>query len=166
VVVDLRDKYIRKDDALGIFMIIQRLFADVRSDGTAFNKLIVFDEAHNYMGTDFVDDILSAIRLMRHKGNSIVLASQDPESVPQKVIELSSVVILHKMSSPNWLRHIKKSLAALDDLQPGSLNMLRSGEAWIWASRSNRIQLQERANKAEMRPRVTQHGGESRKAVS
>lgn len=165
VVVDLRDKYISKDDALGMFMIIQRLFADIRSEGSAFNKLIVFDEAHNYMGTDFVEDILKGIRLMRHKGNSIVLASQDPESVPVKVIELSSIVILHKMSSPNWLRHIKKSLAALNDLQPGGLNMLRSGEAWIWANRSNRIQLQERANKAELRPRVTRHGGESRKAV-
>ena len=118
------------------------------------------------MGTDFADDILGAIRLMRHKGNSIIIASQDPESVPSKVIELSSIVILHKMSAPKWLKHIKGSLFALSELNPGDLNLLKTGQAYVWSSKSNRRELEEKAIKVEMRPRFTKHGGETLKAVS
>jgi DNA helicase HerA-like ATPase len=166
VVVDLREKYIKKADAIGLFMILQKVLAEPQYEGERFNRLFVFDEAHNYMGTDFADEILGAIRLMRHHGNSVVIASQDPVSVPAKVIELSSIVVLHKMTAPNWLKHIKGSVAALGDLSPGDLNMLHAGQAYIWAKESNRTDFQDKAIKVEMRPRVTKHGGETLKAVS
>jgi DNA phosphorothioation-dependent restriction protein DptH len=166
VVVDLRDKYIKRTEAIGLFLVINRIFADHKFEGEPFSKLIVFDEAHNYIGTDFVDDVLSSIRTMRHTRTNYVIASQDPMSVPAKIIELSSVAILHKMIAPNWLKHIKNSVTALGDLAPGDLNMLRIGQAYIWAKESNRYDLQVKAIKVEMRPRVTKHGGETLKAVN
>jgi hypothetical protein len=48
---------------------------------------------------------------MRHKGTSILVASQDPPSVPVPLIELSSQVILHKFNSPAWLKHLQKANA-------------------------------------------------------
>lgn len=49
---------------------------------------------------DPVDGLVSSVREMRHKGMSVPVASQDPPSVPIKLIELSDVVILHKFNSP------------------------------------------------------------------
>ena len=48
-----------------------------------FNKLVVFDEAHKYIESpDLVAGLVEVVREMRHKGTSIMVASQDPPSVP------------------------------------------------------------------------------------
>ncbi len=60
----------------------------------AFNKLVVFDEAHKYIeNDDLVAGLVEVVREMRHKGTSIMVASQDPPSVPVSLIELSSQII-------------------------------------------------------------------------
>ena len=61
---------------------------------------------------------------MRHKGTSILVASQDPPSVPTSLIELSSQIILHKFNSPAWLKHIQKANAALEGLTAARLARL------------------------------------------
>ena len=50
VIVDLRDEFIEKDEALGLFVVLLQLFADATFQGQSFNKLVVFDEAHKYIG--------------------------------------------------------------------------------------------------------------------
>ncbi|MGB8215003.1 MAG: hypothetical protein WCE68_15755 [Anaerolineales bacterium] len=164
IIVDLRDELTSKDEALGLFMVLQRIFATAGAEDANMNKLIVFDEAHNYMKTDFIDDVVETIRLMRHKGNTIVVASQDPESVPLKLIELSSMVILHKMNSPSWVKHIQKGVTALAELRPSQLNSLQSGQAFIWAAEATDNIFTTRAVKVDIRPRVTEHGGKTVKA--
>jgi DNA phosphorothioation-dependent restriction protein DptH len=57
-------------------------------------------------------------REVRHKGTSILVASQDSPSVPVSLIELSSQTVLHKVNSPAWLEHIQKANAALRGLTP------------------------------------------------
>ncbi len=60
-----------------------------------FNKLVVFDEAHKYIDSpDLVAGLVEVVREMRHKGTSVMIASQDPLSVPIAVIELSTQIIL------------------------------------------------------------------------
>ena len=77
VIVDLRDEFIEKDEALGLFVVLLQLFGDATFEGKAFNKLVVFDEAHKYIGNpDLVDGLVSVVREMRHKGTSILVASQ------------------------------------------------------------------------------------------
>ena len=49
IIVDLRDEFIEKDEALGLFVVLMQLFAEARVDGGHFNKLVVFDEAHKYI---------------------------------------------------------------------------------------------------------------------
>ena len=98
-------------------MVLLQLFADAKHDGKAFNKLVVFDEAHKYIESpDLVAGLIEVVREMRHKGTSILVASQDPPSVPVSLIELSSQIILHKFNSPAWLKHIQKANAALTGL--------------------------------------------------
>ncbi|WP_339097146.1 hypothetical protein WDJ50_06825 [Deinococcus sp. VB142] len=104
IIVDLRDEFIEKSEALSLFVILLQLFADTKIEGTPFNKLVVFDEAHKYIDDpELISNVVEIIREMRHKGTSILLASQDPSSVPVKMIELSTQIILHKFNSPAWL---------------------------------------------------------------
>ena len=171
VIVDLRDEFIEKDEALGLFVVLLQLFADAKYRDAmgaehSFNKLVVFDEAHKYIESpDLVAGLIEVVREMRHKGTSIMVASQDPPSVPVSLIELSSQIILHKFNSPAWLKHIQKANAALGSLSPEKMANLRPGEAFIWSSKATDDAFTKSAVKLRCRPRVTQHGGATKTAV-
>ena len=166
IIVDLRDEFIEKDEALGLFVVLLQLFADARIDGRSFNKLVVFDEAHKYIESpDLVAGLIEVVREMRHKGVSIMVASQDPPSVPVSLIELSSQIIMHKFNSPAWLKHIQKANAALGNLTPERMAQLKAGEAYVWSSKATDESFSKGAVKLRCRPRVTQHGGATRVAV-
>lgn len=167
IIVDLRDEFIIKDDALGLFVIMLNIFSSVKSiDDKHFNKFIVFDEAHKYMDNKaLTNNIVTAIREMRHKGVSIMIASQDPPSLPNEIIELSSVVLTHKFNSPQWLRHIQKSITQLNPLQASDLSALNPGEAFLWATKSDDKNITNKPTKIFTRPRVTKHGGSTIKAT-
>lgn len=168
IIVDLRDEFIEREEALGLFITMLNVFsgAGAGTGDSRFNKMIVFDEAHKYMGGSLMKQVVEVIREMRHKGVSVVIASQDPVNVPQDVVELSSVVVLHRFNSPSWLKHIQRSLAALGDLTPAMLASLRTGEAFAWANRSSNPVFTRHATKIRMRPRVTRHGGSTRKVIN
>ena len=166
IIVDLRDEFIEKDEALGLFVVLLQMFADARINGRSFNKLVVFDEAHKYIESpDLVAGLIEVVREMRHKGVSIMVASQDPPSVPVSLIELSSQIIMHKFNSPAWLKHIQKANAALSNLTPERMALLKSGEAYVWSSKATDDSFSKGAVKLRCRPRVTQHGGATRVAV-
>ena len=167
VIVDLRDEFMEKDQALGLFVVLLQLFSEVTFEGKKFNKLVVFDEAHKYIESpDLVAGLIEVVREMRHKGTSIMVASQDPPSVPVALIELSSQVILHKFNSPAWLKHIQKANAALGSLTPEKMANLKAGEAYVWSSKASDEAFSTGAMKIRCRPRVTQHGGATKTAVS
>lgn len=165
VVVDLRDELVEKDEALGLFVVMLRVFAGATYHGQPFSKLIAFDEAHKYIrDTDLLDGVVEVIRQMRHQATSVLIASQDPPSLPLKVVELSSLVMLHRMDSPGWLKHIQRAITALGDLTAPTLARLRPGEAFLWARSATDPLLVHRAVKIQCRPRATQHGGATKTA--
>lgn len=167
LIVDLRDEFIEKDEALGLFVVLLQLFGDATFNGQFFNKLVVFDEAHKYIGNpDLVDGLISVVREMRHKGTSILVASQDPPSVPVSLIELSSQIILHRFNSPAWLKHIQKANAALLNLTPEELARLHPGEAFIWSSKATDPLFFREAIRVKLRARATLHGGATKTAIS
>jgi hypothetical protein len=166
IIVDLRDEFIEKDEALGLFVVILQIFADALWEGQQFNKLVVFDEAHKYIASpDLIAGLIEVVREMRHKGTSVLVASKDPPSVPVALIELSSQIILHRFNSPAWLRHIQKANAALTGLTPESMASLQPGEAFIWSSKATDQAFSQQAVRIRCRPRVTQHGGYTKTAV-
>jgi hypothetical protein len=114
---------------------------------------------------DLVEGLVSVVREMRHKGTSILVASQDPPSVPVALIELSSQIILHRFNSPAWLKHIQKANAALLNLTPEQLTRLQPGEAFVWSSKATDALFFREAVKLKLRPRATLHGGVTKTAV-
>jgi hypothetical protein len=167
VIVDLRDPYIEEDQALALFMVLLGRFGEVDDPSVgAFNKLIVFDEAHKYMRNEgLTTAIVDSGRLMRHTGTSIVMASQDPPSVPKKVIELSTIIICHRMTSPPWLDHLRKANEAFGggSMSISMLAGLPAGQAFIWA-RDGNAEFR-RPQRVRMRPRLTKHGGATKRAT-
>jgi len=166
IIIDMRDEFIHKDQALGLFVTALDIFSATNSSENQFNKFIVFDEAHKYMDNkDLTGNIVTAIREMRHKGVSILIASQDPPSLPNEIIELSSIVLLHKFNSPQWLKHIQKSITQLATLTPSDMSILRPGEGFLWASKASEKRVTNQPVKITTRPRVTKHGGATINAV-
>src|SRR5262249_36188405 len=62
IIVDLRDPWIEKDEALGLFVVMMRIFASTRYHGKPFNKLVIFDEAHKYISeSELVAQVVETI---------------------------------------------------------------------------------------------------------
>jgi DNA phosphorothioation-dependent restriction protein DptH len=166
IIVDVRDEFIEKDEALGLFVVLLQIFSEATYQGSTFNKLVVFDEAHKYIENgDLVAGLIEVVREMRHKGTSILVASQDPPSVPVSLIELSSQIILHRCNSPAWLKHIQKANTSLNSLTPEKMSRLGAGEAYIWSAKATDEGFTKGAIKVKLRPRVTRHGGDTKTAV-
>jgi hypothetical protein len=166
VIVDLRDQWIEKDEALGLFVVMLRIFAASQHAGKSFNKLVVFDEAHKYISdSDLVGQVVETIREMRHQATSVIIASQDPLSVPRAVIELTSILLLHRMTSPQWLKHLKGAISSLDGLTDAQVASLNPGEVLVWSQRSTEQRYTLRPQKMRVRPRFSQHGGGTKTAV-
>jgi DNA helicase HerA-like ATPase len=154
LIIDLRDEWIEKDEALGLFVGLLRIFAAQKHEKRDFNKLVVFDEAHKYMTESaLTSQVVETIREMRHQATSVVIASQDPISVPRAVIEFTSILVLHRMTSPQWLKHLKSAIGALDqDVTDAQTAALKPGEALVWAQRSTDKRYSLRPQKIVVRP--------------
>ena len=102
---------------------------------------------------------------MRHQATSVVIARQDPLSVPRAVVELTSVLVLHRMTSPQWLKHLKGAISAIEGISEATLSSLQPGEALVWAQRATDKRYSQRPQKLTVRPRFSQHGGGTKTAV-
>ncbi len=148
-------------------VVILRIFERTMYHGEPFSKLIVFDEAHKYItDSKLIGEVVEAIRQIRHEQNTIVIASQDPLSVPRAVIELSTILVLHRMTSPAWVKHLRDTTEALKKgLDVAMLARLNPGEALVWCQRSSDMKFTMRPQLVRIRPRFTQHGGGTKTAV-
>ncbi len=125
-----------------------RIFAASKFEGHEFNKLVVFDEAHKYITEgDLIGQVVETIREMRHHATSVVIASQDPISVPRAVVELTSILLLHRITSPAWLKYLKGAISALEGLSDGHVATLKPGEALLWAQRATDPRFTQRPQK-------------------
>lgn len=78
-------------------------------------RVVALDEAHKYM-TDtaecaiLTESLLSTIRLQRHIGTRVIVSTQEPNISP-KLLDLCSITIVHRFTSPDWLGVLKQHLA-------------------------------------------------------
>jgi len=112
-IVDLSDPFVDPASACVLFDICLALFLE---DQTGIGKVIALDEAHKFMnGTAvsevFTQSLLTVIREQRHKGARVIIATQEPTISP-KLLDLCSMTIVHRFTSPEWLETLKKHLAA------------------------------------------------------
>ena len=60
----------------------------------------------------FTDTILSTVRLQRHLGTRILVSTQEP-TVSEALLDLSSIIIVHRFTSPQWMNSLRCHLAPL-----------------------------------------------------
>lgn len=65
--------------------------------------------------SSFTESLLSVIRKQRHNGTRVVIATQEPTISP-KLLDLCSMTIVHRFTSPDWLQALRAHLAGVSDL--------------------------------------------------
>lgn len=155
VIFDLRQPLFNKDDALRFFLVCSNHISRVQG---GFNKLVVFDEAHEYMSEAFGEKIEARIRLMRHEGTSYVFATQDVGSIPLQIRRFITTRFVFSLGTRDNVTDLVRFAPEFTDLP---LQQLAPGTCYVQSIPSQR-NLFARPRLVQVRPRVTQHGGTSR----
>src|SRR5262249_49142624 len=123
-----------------------------------FNKLVVFDEAHEYMSEAFGEKIEARIRLMRHEGTSYIFATQDVESIPLQIRRFIATKFVFSLGT----RENKNALVGFATVFfDFPLKRLEPGIFYVQSIPSKRNMLA-RPRLVQVPPRVTKHGETSR----
>ena len=64
--------------------------------------------------SSLTNTLLSAIRLQRHLGTRVFISTQEPTISP-KLLDLCTMTIVHRFTSPDWLSELRRHLASLDN---------------------------------------------------
>ncbi len=62
----------------------------------------------------FTESLLTIIRQQRHLATRVTVATQEPTISP-KLLDLSSMTIVHRFTSPSWLQVLKTHLAGISN---------------------------------------------------
>jgi hypothetical protein len=62
----------------------------------------------------FTESLLTIIRQQRHLATRVIIATQEPTISP-KLLDLSSMTIVHRFTSPSWLQALKTHLAGISN---------------------------------------------------
>ncbi|KAK2467424.1 hypothetical protein APHAL10511_000659 [Amanita phalloides] len=112
-IIDLSDPFIDASSACSVFEIIVRLFVRAKIET---GKVILVDEAHKYLeqGTTngLVKSLLKLIREQRHLAMRVLVSTQEPTVIPPVILDLCSVMVLHRFSSPEWWQHLRRHICA------------------------------------------------------
>ncbi|KAI0356493.1 hypothetical protein OH77DRAFT_206502 [Trametes cingulata] len=134
-VIDLSDPFIDPSSACSLFEIVTRLF--VRADLDT-GKVLVVDEAHKYLSanrgdTGLTKALTSLIRQQRHLAMRVVISTQEPTAVPPVLIDLCSIAIFHRFSSPAWWDAVVKRVCVdlSNDEGFNQVVKLKTGEALV-----------------------------------
>ncbi|KAH6680673.1 hypothetical protein B0J14DRAFT_649046 [Halenospora varia] len=81
-------------------------------------RVVALDEAHKYVNTSaeasaLTEALLGVIRYQRHVGTRAITSTQEP-TISTALLDLCSITIIHRFTSPNWLHRLRAHLAALD----------------------------------------------------
>lgn len=152
LIIDLRQPLFNKDDALRFFLVCANQISRVQG---RFNKMLIFDEAHEYMSEAFGERMESRIRLMRHEGTSYVFATQDVRSIPMGISRFLTTRFVFDLGTRENVQDLEH---AAPEFRGHQLLGLKPGYCFVQANTSlNGVFA--RPREIQVRPRVTQHGG-------
>ncbi|KAI6003483.1 hypothetical protein F5J12DRAFT_838154 [Pisolithus orientalis] len=136
-IIDLSDPFIDPASACGLFEIVTRLF--VRADVDT-GKVLVVDEAHKYLSVSrgasgLTNALLTLTREQRHLGLRVIISTQEPTVIPPVLMDLCTVAIMHRFSSPAWWDHLARHVATDVSADQGfeTVVKLKTGEALVLA---------------------------------
>ncbi|MCJ1245582.1 hypothetical protein MMC30_002786 [Trapelia coarctata] len=143
-IVDLSCPFVDDSAACALFTICLELFLENRG---SIGRVLALDEAHKYMtGTDsasmFTETLLQVIRQQRHLATRVIIATQEP-TVSPKLLDLCTMTIVHRFTSPDWFTSLRTHLAGVFGVDGESqrdakeifkaIVNLRAGEALLFS---------------------------------
>ncbi|VDB85071.1 unnamed protein product [Peniophora sp. CBMAI 1063] len=177
-IIDLSSPFMDPMSACGLFDIILGLYME--ADCTS-GKLVVLDEAHKYLSESssrLTESLLTVIRQQRHLATRVVISTQEPTVVPEKLLDLCSFIIAHRFTSPLWLKaltqHVATDQSELKELA-SKIVALRTGQAILFTPSGIARRSKTHGDVApfgsgymlvKSRHRVTRDGGHSLLAMS
>ncbi|KAF2092001.1 hypothetical protein K490DRAFT_70703 [Saccharata proteae CBS 121410] len=127
-VVDLTDPFVDAGTACTMFDICLALFLE---NNNGAGLVVALDEAHKarplkrhlcmqYMNNNpaaarFTDNLITTIRVQRHVASRIIIATQEPDIDP-KLMDLCSMTIIHRFTSPAWYEVLRQHIAGLSKI--------------------------------------------------
>jgi len=111
-IVDLSCPCVTSEGACALFNMCLSLFLEHKTQGVG--RVVALDEAHKYMNSateasTLTETLLSSIRLQRHLGTRVFISTQEPTISPA-LLDLCSITIVHRFSSPEWLKCLRQHL--------------------------------------------------------
>jgi hypothetical protein len=111
-IVDLSCPCMTAEMACSLFGICLSLFVEHSSETGC---VVALDEAHKFMTNSaecqsLTESLLATIRLQRHLGARVLISTQEPTISP-RLLDLCSITIVHRFTSPDWLATLKQHLA-------------------------------------------------------
>ncbi|HUG93605.1 MAG TPA: hypothetical protein VML55_22385, partial [Planctomycetaceae bacterium] len=164
-VFDLRMQAMQASDALKLCLIITDL---VRRTKNGVNKVVIFDEAHEYVDCkELVGELENAITQIRHDGLSFVLASQFPERIPERIFKYLLTRLIFKLPSAKAIKCVRNAAPHLQRLSPQKLSNLdlEKGLCFVQTDDDCTDTLLQVPQALEVRPRCTLHGGSTIRQV-
>ncbi|KAK2026026.1 hypothetical protein LX32DRAFT_595557 [Colletotrichum zoysiae] len=116
-IVDLSCPCVTAEMACLLFNICLSLFLEKKS---RVGRVVALDEAHKYMqesseSKTLTNSLLSTIRLQRHLGVRVFISTQEP-TVSTKLLDLCSMTVVHRFTSPDWLHTLRGHLAGISSV--------------------------------------------------
>ncbi|KAJ7146727.1 hypothetical protein C8R44DRAFT_17969 [Mycena epipterygia] len=176
VLVDLTDPFLDGLTATVLFDIVLGAFTQWQ---TVCGKLVVLDEAHKYLvnsdSARLTQSVSNIIRLQRHLATRVIIATQEPTVIPPTILDLASIIICHRFSSPAWCTHLARHVSAGRESEGWyqQVMLLATGDALVFSpaavttadERGGVVLLGRDYLKLRVRPRLTLDGGASLLAV-
>ncbi|RAQ99312.1 p-loop containing nucleoside triphosphate hydrolase [Stemphylium lycopersici] len=121
-IVDLSCPCVSPETACSLFNICLSLFLE---QSISCGRVVALDEAHKYMtgspeSAVLTNTLLSTVRLQRHLGARIFVSTQEPTIAPA-FLDLCTVTLIHRFSSPAWLRALGAHIALMQQHDPVSV---------------------------------------------
>nr|POF04476.1 hypothetical protein CFP56_55957 [Quercus suber] len=183
-IIDLSDPFL---DAATVCVLFDICLSLVKENRPRCGLVVALDEAHKYMdesaaATNFTDRLLRTIREQRHNATRVIIATQEP-TISEKLLDLCSISIVHRFTSPAWFHAIKDHLGGASgmtvtaaeqgemfqrivDLQVGE-SLVFSPAAYLCCDGETGVKkLGAKAMKMQTRKRDGVDGGKSELAVS
>ncbi|MFW6031433.1 MAG: ATP-binding protein, partial [Myxococcota bacterium] len=160
-VMDLRAQAMSQEDALRICLVVTDL---VRRTKNGVNKMIVFDEAHEYLESKhLVPELENAITQIRHDGLSFILASQYPDRIPDRLFKYLSTRVIFKLQDSSAIEYIRRAAPNLAALSPQAIaNLeLEAGRCFIQSDDEVSHRILRTPQPLKIRPRCSKHGGKT-----
>lgn len=158
-IFDLRMQNMTPPEALKLCLIVTDL---IRRTRNGVNKMIVFDEAHEYVECkELIGELENSITQIRHDGLSFVLASQFPERIPERIFKYLLTRLIFKLPSANAINYLRRTAPNLQTISPQRVSNLdlEQGVCFIQTDDDCTDSLLRAPQLLEVRPRCTQHGG-------